>query len=90
MYRSRVDQSKLKKSTGVLAVLRRMYSPAVDLSGLKKRTGAMTVLRGIYSALHITQSKGGSLRAKEKNRCHDCSERNVQCTAHNTSKGWIY
>ncbi len=62
----------------------------LDLLGLRKRTGAIAVLKGLYSVLHITQPKVGSIRVKEKNRCHHCTERAVQCTAHHTAKDWIY
>ncbi len=71
---------------GVIAVLKGMYSPRVDLSELKKRTGAMTVLRGLASVLHITQPKVGSIRLKEKNRCHGCTKRNVQYSVLHTTQ----
>ena len=49
----------------------------------------MAVQRGMYTVLHTTQPKVGSIRVKEKNMSHDCTERKVQFTAHNTDKGWI-
>jgi hypothetical protein len=58
----------------------------LDLLGLRKETGAMAVLTGMSSVLHIAQPKVGSIRIKEKNRCHGCIEMNVQCTAHHTAK----
>ncbi len=86
-HNHRLDLLGLRKRTGAIAVLRGLYNPRVDISGLRKRTCAMTVLtvlRGMYSLLHTTQPKVGSIRVKEKNRCHGCTERNVQCTVYCT------
>jgi hypothetical protein len=50
-----VGSIRVKKRTGVMAVLRGMYSvlhttqPKVGSIRVKKRTGAMAVLRGMYS-----------------------------------------
>ncbi len=83
----RVDLFGLKEHVPWLywegcAVYCTSHSQRLDLLVLKKRTGVMTILRGMYSVLHITQPKVGSIRVKEKNRCHGCSVRNVHCTVY--------